>query len=60
MRSVWVLIGRTESGDDIGPDVFDYKPNSEQINEVLRGYDDPSYCQADIVACDVHTKGADV
>ena len=33
---VWVCTGRTESGDDIGPHVFNKKPNAKQREAFLR------------------------
>ncbi|MGV1762822.1 hypothetical protein [Rhizobium rhizogenes] len=33
---VWVLVGRTESGDNVGPYVWDRQPSDTEIVEVLR------------------------
>lgn len=34
--NVWVISGRTESGDDIGPYVLDYKPTELEIHEIVK------------------------
>jgi hypothetical protein len=33
---VWVLVGRTESGDDVGPYVWANEPSHFEILDVLR------------------------
>lgn len=32
---VWVLVGRTESGDAVGPYVFKDEPDQDAIDEIL-------------------------
>lgn len=34
--NLWVTYGRTESGDDLTPLVWDYEPTSEQVDAVYR------------------------
>ena len=33
--SIWVFTGRTESGDDVGPYLFDFEPTTEELQELL-------------------------
>lgn len=33
---VWVMHGRTESGDDVGPYVFSFEPTKDQQVELLK------------------------
>ncbi|CAH0343733.1 hypothetical protein [Rhizobium sp. CECT 9324] len=33
---VWILTGRTESGDDVGPFVFSHNPTDDEQLEVLK------------------------
>ncbi|TCR92612.1 hypothetical protein [Rhizobium sp. BK376] len=32
---VWVAVGRTESGDDVGPYVWSYEPDEAEILRVM-------------------------
>ena len=36
MRSVWVVTGKSESGDDYGPWVFKTKPSQKRLKKLLR------------------------
>ena len=33
---VYVVLGRTESGDEVGPYVFHQRPSEEQLTKVIR------------------------
>ena len=33
---VYVVVGRTESGDEVGPYVFAFKPDTEELTKVIR------------------------
>ena len=33
---VWILTGRTESGDDVGPFVFGHKPTDDEQLAILK------------------------
>ena len=33
---IWTVIGRTESGDGVGPYVFDTEPSTEEIETILK------------------------
>lgn len=35
---VWVVTGRTESGDAVGPYVWGYNPSKEEIENLLKEY----------------------
>lgn len=32
---VWVFTGTTESGDDVGPYIFDYYPSTAELQAIL-------------------------
>jgi len=36
LPKVWVLTGQTESGDSVGPYVFDYKPTNVELVSLLK------------------------
>ena len=36
MTKVWVFIGLTESGDEVGPYVFSTEPSIWQLQEILK------------------------
>lgn len=38
MKEVWVVTGQTESGDDIGPFVFDTKPTESELRELAEWF----------------------
>jgi hypothetical protein len=35
MTTVWVAFGGTESGDDVGPYVFDHEPTKAELQALL-------------------------
>lgn len=47
MNKVWVITGRTESGDDIGPYVLDYEPTRLEMHEIVRADMPEEYMEYD-------------
>ena len=38
-KNIWIVTGRSESGDDYGPEVFDHEPTDEELFEWCHGKD---------------------
>jgi hypothetical protein len=38
-KEIWIVTGRSESGDDYGPEVFDHEPTPEELSEWCHGND---------------------
>jgi hypothetical protein len=38
-KTVWVVTGHSESGDDFGPLTFHNKPNPSRLKEIAYGWD---------------------